>query len=129
MDLPKELRYTKSHEWVRLEEDDLAVVGITDFAQSQLSDLTYVELPAVDDVIAAGDETAVVESVKAASDVYAPLSGLVVAVNEELSAHPETINSDPYGEGWLYKIKLESPSDVDTLLDADAYEELIPGDD
>jgi glycine cleavage system H protein len=127
MDEPKDLRYTESHEWVRLEED-VATVGITDFAQSQLSDLTYVELPSVGDAVGTQDEVAVVESVKAASDVYAPVAGTVEEVNEALVVNPELINSDPYGEGWLFRIKMDNPADVEGLLDADQYEELIPSD-
>lgn len=125
MNVPRELRYTKTHEWVRL-EGKLATVGITDFAQEQLSDLTYVELPDVEDEVAALDEIAVVESVKAASDVYAPIDGVVVAVNEALTDTPELVNSDPYGNGWLFKIRPANPRDVDQLMDAEQYEETLP---
>lgn len=125
MNVPRELRYTKTHEWVRL-EGKLATVGITDFAQEQLSDLTYVELPDVEDEVAALDEIAVVESVKAASDVYAPIDGVVVAVNEALTDNPELVNSDPYGNGWLFKIRPANPRDVDQLMDAEQYEETLP---
>jgi glycine cleavage system H protein len=125
MNIPKELRYTKTHEWIRM-EGDTAVVGITDFAQTQLSDLTYVEVPSQGDHVSAEDEVAVVESVKAASDVYAPLAGTVSEVNEGLADKPELINSDPYGEGWLFKMTPDHSSDVDDLLDADQYEELLP---
>jgi glycine cleavage system H protein len=127
MNIPKELRYTKSHEWVRV-EDGLAVVGITDFAQAQLSELTFVELPEVDATFDAEDEAAVVESVKAASDIYAPVSGKVVEVNDKLIDSPELVNSDPYGDGWLFKLEPADVSQVDGLLDADAYEEVAPGD-
>jgi len=127
MEAPKHLRYTKTHEWVR-EESGLVVVGITDFAQAQLSELTFVELPDVQDEMSAQDEAAVVESVKAASDIYAPLAGLVVEVNSQLANHPELVNSDPYGEGWLFKIQPTDLSDLDALLDADSYEDLVPDD-
>lgn len=125
MNVPKDLRYTKTHEWVKLVEG-VATVGITDFAQQQLSDLTYVELPTVDDEVEAGDEIAVVESVKAAADVYAPIGGVITEINSSLIDGPEVINSDPYGAGWLFKIRPENPLDIDMLLDAEQYEELLP---
>ncbi len=125
MIVPKELRYTKTHEWVRLEQG-LAVVGITDFAQHQLSDLTYVELPAVGEKVATEDEVAVVESVKAAADIYAPMEGTIVAVNDALTNTPEVINSDPYGAGWIYKLKPDNKADYEMLLDAAMYEEMMP---
>jgi len=119
--IPNELRYAESHEWVRVEADGTAVVGITDPAQDALGDLVYVELPEVGANLSAGDEAGVVESVKAASDIYAPVAGEVIAVNEALNDSPETVNSDPYGEGWLFKLKLTDAFDVDGLLDAAAY--------
>lgn len=125
MNVPKDLRYTKTHEWVRQDDDGLTV-GITDFAQSQLSDLTYAELPAVGDKLEAQDEAAVLESVKAASDVYAPLSGTVIEVNDQLTDSPEMINTDPYGDGWMFKLAPNNPSDIEDLLDADQYEDAIP---
>jgi len=125
MQVPDDLKYTESHEWVRL-EGDLLRVGITEFAQSQLADLTFVDLPAIDSAVDAGEEVAVVESVKAASDVYAPLAGTVVEVNEELSDSPEKINEDPFGEGWLFVIKPDDVSSLDALLNPPAYKELIP---
>lgn len=125
MNIPKDLQYTKTHEWVRV-DDDMAVVGITDFAQAQLSDLTYVELPAKGDLLTVNEEVGVLESVKAASDLYAPLGGVVTEVNEDLIDHPERINSDPYGDGWLYKLSLSDPSELDDLMDADQYEEMAP---
>ncbi len=125
MNVPRDLKYTKTHEWVRQEEDAL-IVGITDFAQSQLSDLTYVELPAVGDKVEPEDEVAVLESVKAASDVYAPVGGTVIEVNDPLADNPELINTDPYGDGWLFKMEPNSPGDVDSLMDGDQYEESIP---
>ncbi len=125
MNVPKDLKYTKTHEWVQV-DDDSAIIGITDFAQSQLSDLTYVELPQAGDHIEAEEEVAVLESVKAASDIYAPLSGTIVEVNEALDGNPELINTDPYGEGWLFRITPDNIADIDQLLDADQYEESLP---
>jgi len=107
-------------------QGDLITVGITDFAQDQLSDLTYVELPSPDDAVSAHDEIAVVESVKAASDVYAPVAGTITEVNNELIEHPELVNSDPYGEGWIFKLRVDDPADLEDLLDSDGYEEMIP---
>ncbi len=125
MNAPREMRFTKTHEWVRL-DGDVVTVGITDFAQQQLSDLTFAELPAVGDAVSARDEVAVLESVKAASDVYSPVSGQVVEVNEQLVDHPEIINSDPYGEGWMFKVKVEDSVEYDVLMDQDQYEETLP---
>lgn len=125
MEVPTDLRYTDTHEWVRA-EGKVATVGITDFAQEQLSGLTYVELPEVDDVIKAGDEVGVVESVKAASDVYAPVSGKVIEVNTALLDTPELVNSDPYGAGWLFKVRMSNPKELDALLNADQYEDILP---
>ncbi|WP_428560183.1 MAG: glycine cleavage system protein GcvH [Solidesulfovibrio sp. DCME] len=117
----KDLLYTKTHEWVRV-EDEIAVIGITDFAQEQLGDITYVELPAVGDLLEAGQEMGSVESVKAASELYCPVSGEVIEVNEELEAAPEKINTDPFGEGWLLRLRLTAePAD---LLSPEEYEEL-----
>lgn len=127
MSIPQDLFYTKTHEWVAL-EDGIATIGITDFAQSQLADLTFVELPEVGTAFKAGDEAAVVESVKAAADVYAPIPGEVVEVNGELEDRPELINNDAFGEGWLFKLKVVDESDVDALLDPDSYEDLCPQD-
>ena len=125
MNIPKDLYYTRTHEWIRL-VDEVAVVGITDYAQEQLGDLTFVELPAPDEMAAANDEVAVIESVKAASDVYAPVGGTIIEVNESLNDRPELINSDPYGAGWIFKIKMLKLSDVKQLLSADEYEEFLP---
>ncbi len=127
MSTPKEFRYTKTHEWVR-KDGKLLTVGITDFAQEQLSDLTYVELPAVNDNVNALDEVAVVESVKAASDIYAPVSGTIVEINAALVDQPELINQDPFGAGWLFKLEPDDVSEFDSLLDADGYEALLPED-
>jgi glycine cleavage system H protein len=125
MAVPQDLFYSKTHEWVSLNEG-IATVGITDFAQSQLSDLTFVELPEVGTEFASGDEAAVVESVKAAADVYAPVPGEVIEINGELEDNPELINKDAFGDGWLFKLKVADESDVDNMLDADSYEELCP---
>lgn len=125
MNVPRDLKYTTSHEWVRLKGLQ-ATVGITDFAQHQLSDLTFVELPDKGDEVAASDDVAVVESVKAASDIYAPLSGTITDVNAKVIEQPELINQDPYGEGWLFKLTLTDPTEVESLLDSESYEEQLP---
>jgi glycine cleavage system H protein len=123
MNLPAELRYTESHEWVRREGDGTLTVGITDHAQAALGDLVYVELPAVGKALAARDAAAVVESVKAASDVYAPVAGEVIAVNEALRGTPEQVNADAYG-AWLFRLRPADAAAVDGLLDAKAYEKV-----
>ncbi len=124
MNFPKDLKYTNNDEWVRV-EGDTAVIGITDYAQDQLSDVVFVEyIVAEGDTAARGDVCATVESVKAAADVYMPVSGEVIAVNEALVDAPETVNSDPYGEAWMIKVKLSDPAELDDLLDAAAYEAL-----
>ncbi len=117
---PTELRYLSSHEWVRI-EGDVAVVGITDHAQHAMGDLVYVEVPEVGLELAAGDEAGVVESVKAASDIYSPVSGSVVEVNERLEAEPELVNSDPYGDGWMFKVTYTDDSELDNMLTSDEY--------
>ncbi len=122
-ELPGDLKYTSDHEWLRREEDGNVTVGITDHAQSALGDLVYVELPEVNQEVEAGSDMAVVESVKAASDVYAPISGTVVAVNDALSDDPEAINNDPYGDGWI--VRLEPSGDEIDLLSPDAYQALL----
>lgn len=123
-DIPAELKYIASHEWVRLEADGTVTVGVTDHAQDALGDVVYVELPEIDVVLSAGDEAGVVESVKAASDIYTPLSGTVIAVNSTLEDAPEQVNSDPYGEGWFFKLRLADAGELEELLDADAYVEV-----
>jgi glycine cleavage system H protein len=120
MSIPTNLRYTKSHEWVRV-EGETAVIGITDHAQRELTDIVYVEPPHVGDNVEAGKECAVVESVKAASDIYAPVSGEVIAANAALADHPELVNQDPYGQGWLFHVKLADPPQVEELLRPDEY--------
>jgi glycine cleavage system H protein len=118
------LRFTKDHEWVRL-DGDLVVVGITDYAQSQLGDVVYVELPEIGRRVEKGKEAAVVESVKAASEVYAPVSGEVAEVNDALAADAAKVNSDPMGEGWFLKLRLADPKELDGLLDEDAYQRFV----
>jgi glycine cleavage system H protein len=120
MNIPQDLRYTESHEWVRKESDGSITVGITDHAQEALGDIVFLELPNVGKSLNAGDACAVVESVKAASDIYAPLSGEVIAINDAATSAPETVNSDAYGS-WLFKIKPADISKVDSLLSAEAY--------
>ncbi|MEI6085067.1 MAG: glycine cleavage system protein GcvH [Verrucomicrobiota bacterium] len=120
MSVPQNLRYAKSHEWVRV-EGDTAVIGITDHAQHELTDIVYVELPAVGDSVEAGKECAVVESVKAASDIYAPVTGDIVAINEELTSAPELVNQDAFGKGWMFKIKLSDPAEVNELFSPSDY--------
>jgi glycine cleavage system H protein len=122
---PSDLRYTQSHEWARKEADGTITVGITDHAQGLLGDMVFVELPKVGTKVAAGKECGVVESVKAASDVYAPVGGEVTAVNDALAGAPEGVNKDPYGAGWMFKIKPATAADFDQLLDAKAYEALV----
>ena len=120
MNIPADLKYTESHEWVRMEADGTLTVGITEYAQDALGDIVFVELPKVGKAYTAGDDAAVVESVKAASDIYAPVSGAVVAVNEAVAAAPESINADAYS-AWLFKLKPNDPAAINGLLDAAAY--------
>jgi glycine cleavage system H protein len=124
--VPEELKYTKEHEWVKL-EGDTATIGITDHAQSELGDITFVELPNTGLSLKKGDSAATIESVKAANDIYAPISGEVLEVNESLNDAPETINSSPYQEGWMYKLKISDPAEVEALLGASGYEDLLKG--
>lgn len=124
MDFPDDLKYTEDHEWV-LVEDELVTVGITDFAQDSLGDIVFVELPEIGTMLVAGKPFGVVESVKAVSDIYAPISGEVVEVNDELPDSPETLNTSPYEDGWMIKIKPSDSSQLDELLDADEYAEFV----
>ena len=124
-EIPGDLKFMKSHEWARVEDDGLIRVGISDHAQGLLGDLVYVELPGVGDSVQAGNACAVVESVKAASDVYAPVSGAVVEVNAALTDKPETINEDAYGEGWIFAVRPSNKDELEDLLDPDAYAELL----
>ncbi|QKJ88538.1 Glycine cleavage system H protein [Paramixta manurensis] len=123
--VPNELKYRESHEWVRKEADGTYTVGITEHAQELLGDMVFVDLPEVGATFAVGDDCAVAESVKAASDIYAPLSGEIVSVNDALDGSPELVNSAPYADGWLFKIKASDESELDSLLDADAYKAAI----
>lgn len=124
MNIPTDLKYNSSHEWVRL-EGDIATVGITDHAQAELTDVVFVELPAVGKAVDLGDPTAVVESVKAASDIYAPLSGEIVEGNPEVEADPALVNTDPYGKGWIFKMRVKDLASADSLMDAAAYGAMI----
>ncbi len=127
MDFPDELKYTEEHEWILIEED-VVTIGITDFAQDQLGDVVFVELPEVGDRLETGKTLGVVESVKAVSDVYAPLSGEVVEINEALPDEPELLNTSAYEDGWMLKLKLSSPKELDSLLDAAEYQKFIAQD-
>ncbi len=122
--IPEHLGYSAEHEWVRSGED-VVRIGITDFAQSQLGDIVFVQLPEVGSTVTAGDAIGEVESTKSVSEIFSPLSGTVVAVNTDLESGPELVNSDPYGDGWIYELEPEDPSTVADLLDADAYAEII----
>ena len=126
MNIPSELKYTKDHEWVRI-EGDTAIVGITDFAQGELGDIVYVEVDALDEELEREAVFGTVEAVKTVSDLFLPLSGEIVEFNEALENEPEKVNTDPYGDGWMIKIKLSDPSEADDLLSPDDYKELIGG--
>lgn len=123
--IPADLRYAKSHEWLKLESDGTVTVGITDYAQNSLGDITYVQVPKVGTSLKAGETFGVVESVKAASDLYAPVAGTVVAVNGALDSAPETVNRSPYADGWMLKLKPADPAAAGSLLDAAAYAKLV----
>ncbi|NWO08372.1 MAG: glycine cleavage system protein GcvH [Alteromonadaceae bacterium] len=120
---PADLKYIETHQWVRVADDGTATVGITDFAQAQLGDIVFVEVPEVGVTVNGGEEAAVAESVKSASDVFSPVTGEVLAVNEKLEDEPELVNEDPYGEGWLFRVKLADAGELDGLMDATAYAE------
>lgn len=123
--IPAELLYTKDHEWLKIHDDDTATVGITDYAQESLGDITFVEFPEEGESFASGDTFGVVESVKAASDLFMPVDAEVIEVNEDVDASPELLNQEPYAGGWLLKIKLQDPSQLDELLKADAYQGIV----
>lgn len=129
MNIPKELRYAASHEWTRVEDDDHVTVGISDYAQDQLGDVVFVELPEVGKKVRKGAQVAVVESVKTASDIYAPVSGTVTEVNASLESRPEALNEDPYEEGWMFRIQMDDVAELDDLLDASDYESSIAEED
>jgi len=124
MEIPKDLKFTKTHEWVKI-EGDIATIGITDFAQGELGDITYLELPGAGATLTQSEPFGVVESVKAASDVYAPLSGEVVEENEAAINSPEVVNTSPYGDAWLLKLRLTDPGQLDGLMDPQAYEKFV----
>lgn len=124
MNFPDNLRYTKDHEWIRLEGDE-AIVGITDFAQHELGDIVYVEIETVGQQLNAGDVFGTVEAVKTVSDLYLPVNGSVTEINPKLNSNPELVNNDPYGEGWMAKVKLSNASDVESLMNAEAYQKLV----
>ncbi|MCL6641260.1 MAG: glycine cleavage system protein GcvH [Candidatus Rokubacteria bacterium] len=124
MQYPQDLLYTREHEWVRT-ENGIAVVGVTDYAQDQLGDVVYLDLPAVGARVAQFEKMGEIESVKTVSDLYSPITGEVVEVNEEAKEHPERVNEDPYGAGWLIRVRPRNPAEVDALLDAAAYEQLV----
>ncbi len=126
MNLPEELKYSKEHQWARI-DGDIAYVGITDFAQSQLGDIVYVDVEKVDEVVAKDEEFGSIEAVKTVSDVFMPLSGEIIELNEKLDDDPELINTDPYGEGWIIKVKYSDISEVEDLLDAKGYQEVVEG--
>ena len=126
MKIPEELHYTKDHEWIKIEGDE-ALVGITDFAQGELGDIVYVEVESLDETLAAEAVFGTVEAVKTVSDLFMPLSGEVIAFNEDLEDTPELVNEDPYGKGWMIKIKLSDPAELENLLDAQAYSSLVTG--
>ena len=126
---PGELKYVETHEWVREDADGTVIVGITDYAQGALGDEVYVQLPEVDSEVEMGDEVAVVESVKAASDIYAPLSGTITEVNESLESNPELVNTDPYRDGWFFRLKLRDVEELSSLMDSESYSELCDNED
>ena len=126
---PGELKYVETHEWVREDSDGTVIVGITDYAQGALGDVVYVELPEADSEVEMGDEVAVVESVKAASDIYAPLSGTITEVNESLEGNPELVNTDPYRDGWFFRLKLRDVEELSSLMDSESYSGLCDNED
>ncbi|EZH74409.1 glycine cleavage system protein H [Aquimarina atlantica] len=124
MNIPEELKYSKDHEWIRV-ENNIAHIGITDFAQSELGDIVYVELESLDEKLNEGEVMGSIEAVKTVSDIFMPVSGTVIEINEELESNPEMVNSDPYTDGWLAKIEISNPDEINDLLDANAYKKLI----
>ena len=126
MNIPSNLKYTKDHEWIKI-EDSVATIGITDFAQGELGDIVYVDVDTLDEVIEEGEVFGSVEAVKTVSDLFMPLTGEVIEFNEALEDDPEFVNSDPYGKGWMIKLKISDSTQIENLLDAEAYEELIQG--
>jgi len=125
MNVPENLKYTKDHEWIRVEKDGIAIVGITDFAQSELGDIVFVEAETVDSMVTTGESFGTVEAVKTVSDLFMPVSGDVLELNPELEDTPELINKDPYEKGWIIKIKMSNPSELDKLMDAESYTKML----
>lgn len=125
MEIPSELRYTKEHEWIKIESGNIAVVGITDFAQSELGDIVYIEVETVDQSLTADEIFGTIEAVKTVSDLFLPVSGKIIEFNEGLNDAPEQVNNDPYNEGWLIKMEVDNIADIDNLLDSETYKELI----
>lgn len=123
--LPADLKYSATHEWVKVDDDGVATIGITDHAQGLLGDVVFLELPEIDSEINADDEVGVIESVKAASDLYTPMSGTVIAINEALETNPSLVNTDPYGKGWLFRIQVVAEEELDELMDAGEYTEQV----
>lgn len=124
-DVPSDLKYMETHQWVRVDEDGLATVGITDFAQQQLGDVVYIGLPELGATVTGGEEAGVAESVKSASDVFSPVTGEVTEINEALEDEPEKVNEDPYGEGWLFRVQMADAGELDGLMDAETYSDLV----
>ena len=124
-DVPSDLKYLETHQWVRVDESGLATVGVTDFAQQQLGDVVYIGVPELGTTVTGGEEAGVAESVKSASDVFSPVTGEVVEINELLEDEPEKVNEDPYGEGWLFRVKMTDDGELDGLMDADTYSDLV----
>lgn len=124
MNIPQELKYSKDHEWIRI-EGNIAYIGITDFAQGELGDIVYVEMESLDEELSEGEVMGSIEAVKTVSDIFMPVSGTVIEINDKLESEPETVNSDPYNEGWLAKIEISNPDEISSLLDANEYKKLI----
>jgi glycine cleavage system H protein len=125
MSFPSDLRYTKDHEWIKIEKDNIAIIGITDFAQKELGDIVYVEVETIGKTLAADTVFGTVEAVKTVSDLYLPVAGTILELNSALAASPELVNSDPYGAGWMIKVEVNNPADIDALLDVAAYEAVV----
>ena len=125
MNIPTDLKYTKEHEWVKLEADNIAVMGVTDYAQKELGDIVFIELPEIGQEVEQAKEMSTIESVKAASDLFSPLSGKILEVNNALEEKPELVNKDPYGEGWIVKIEIKDPQELNNLLSAEDYKKLV----
>ena len=123
--IPADLKYIETHQWVRVADDGTATVGVTDFAQDQLGDVVFVELPELGATVTGGEEGGVAESVKSASDVFSPVTGEVIEINESLEDEPEKLNEDPYGEGWLFRVRLSDAGEIDGLMEADAYADMV----